>query len=75
MHQQQRRAPAAGDYVLAQVAGVDVPAGERAGEPFREVWCPCDRAWALRDGRRVHEGLLYKWYCLFHASLARECSA
>jgi len=37
VHQQQRRALAAGDRVLAQVPGVDVPAGERAGEPVRQV--------------------------------------
>jgi hypothetical protein len=40
VHQQQRRAVAAGDHVLAQVPGVDVPAGERAGEPFRRCGAP-----------------------------------
>jgi hypothetical protein len=50
VHQQQRRPATAGDHMLAQVPGVDVPAGERAGEPFREVRRPCDRAGAFRDG-------------------------
>ena len=48
VHQQQRGAVAAGDHVLAQVTGVYVPAGERAGEPFREVRRPRDRAGAFR---------------------------
>ena len=51
VHQQQRRALAAGDHVLAQPAGLDVPAGERAGEPVRQVRRPGDRAGTFR-GRR-----------------------
>jgi hypothetical protein len=37
VHQQQRRPFAADDRVLAQIPGVDVSAGERVGEPFREI--------------------------------------
>jgi hypothetical protein len=51
VHQQQRRAVAPGDHVLAQIARVDVPAGERAGEPGREVRRTRHRARAFRDGR------------------------
>ena len=38
--EQRRRAAASGDRVQAQFTGVDVPAGERAGEAGREVRCP-----------------------------------
>ena len=56
VHQQQRRAVAAGDRVQAQVTSVDVAAGERAGEPGREVRRPGDRAGAFRGSQRcVHE--------------------
>jgi hypothetical protein len=40
VHQQQRRALTSGDRVQAQFTGVDVPAGERAGEPGRKVRRP-----------------------------------
>jgi hypothetical protein len=48
--EQQRRPVAAGDHVLAQVPGVDVPAGERAGESGRQVRRPGNRAGAFRGG-------------------------
>jgi hypothetical protein len=38
VHQQQRRALTSGDRVQAQFTSVDVPAGERVGEPGREAW-------------------------------------
>jgi hypothetical protein len=55
--QQQRRAVAADDCVQAQVTGVDVPAGERVGEPVREARRPGDGPGPL-GSRRVHEGPL-----------------
>ena len=48
--QQQRRAVTADDRVQAHVTGVDVPAGERVGEPGREVRRPGDGAGAFGDG-------------------------
>ena len=51
VHQQQRRPVAAGDRVQAQLAGVDVPAGERVGEPVWEIRRPGDRAGAFGGGR------------------------
>ena len=48
---QQRRALASGDRVLAQVTGVDVPAGERVGEPGWEVRRSGDGAGALGGGQ------------------------
>ena len=61
----QRRAVAAGDRVQAQVTGVDVAAGERAGEPGREVRRPGYRAGALRGSQRcVHEDPFHRWHSL-----------
>jgi hypothetical protein len=51
VHQQQRRPLASDDRVLAQSAGVYVPAGERVGEPFREVRRAGDGAAAFRGGQ------------------------
>jgi hypothetical protein len=51
--QEQRRAVAADDGVQAHVTGLDVPAGERVGEPAWEVRRPGDGAAAVRDGQPV----------------------
>jgi hypothetical protein len=51
VHQQQRRAVTSDDRVLAQSAGVYVPAGERVGEPIREVRRAGDGAGAFRGGQ------------------------
>ena len=52
VHQQQRRAFASDDRVQAHLTSVDVPAGERIGEPRREVRRPRDGAGAFR-GRQA----------------------
>ena len=51
VHQQQRRPLASDDRVQAQLTGVDVPAGERVGEPRREVRRAGDGAGAFRGGQ------------------------
>src|SRR5215203_2406138 len=51
VHQQQRRAVTSDDRVLAQSAGVYVPARECVGEPFREVRRAGDGAGAFLAGQ------------------------
>jgi hypothetical protein len=56
VHQQQRRPVASDDRVLAQVTGLNVPAGERVGEPGWQVRRPGDRTGAFRGGRAGGSG-------------------
>ena len=53
VHEQQRRAVASDNRVQAHVAGVDVAAGERVGEPRREVRRPRHGARALWGGQGI----------------------
>jgi len=61
-----RRAPAAGAarrrrcHVLAQATGVDVPAGERGGEPGRQVGAPDTEPGPCGSGRAVEDELVRK---------------
>src|SRR4029453_5871439 len=48
---QQRRSVTADDRVQAQLAGVDIAAGEGVGEPGRGVRRPPERAGALGEGQ------------------------
>jgi hypothetical protein len=53
VHQQQRRPLAADHRVQPYVTHVDVPAGERVGEPRRQVRRAGDGQGALGGGRRI----------------------
>ena len=56
--QQQRRAVAADDRVQAHLTGVDVPAGERVGEPGGQVRRAGDGAGALGEWEMSSWGTL-----------------
>jgi hypothetical protein len=62
--QQQGRPLAADHGMQAQLVRVDVMAGERVGEPLRDLWHSGDGAWAFRGGQVA---------CSFHRNpLSRE---